>query len=113
MRCDSIGGLSVCVIQYNCTVVCTTYTVKILFCISFHCIAHSMCIGYYDVMMTSWCVATILIGYHPDSNAILAKTVKNRTSSTLTSAWEQLHSRFQKAGVAPKTYVLDNESSQE
>ena len=55
----------------------------------------------------------ILIGYHPDSNAILAKAVKDRTSSTLTSAWEQLHSRFQKAGVAPKTYVLDNECSQD
>ena len=55
----------------------------------------------------------ILIGYHPDSNAILAKAVKNRTAATLTSAWKTLHSRFQKSGVAPKTYILDNECSNE
>ena len=45
-------------IQYNCTVVCSYCTGKILFCISFNYIAQYCVLDIYDVMMTSWCVAT-------------------------------------------------------
>ena len=53
----------------------------------------------------------ILIGYHFDSNQIRAVPIKNKKCSTIAEAWIQLQSTFQKAGVSPKTYVLDNETS--
>ena len=53
----------------------------------------------------------VLIGYHYDSNCILGIAVKNRKALTLTAAWEILHKQFQKAGIAPAVWVLDNEIS--
>ena len=55
----------------------------------------------------------ILVGYHYDSNCILGHAVKDRKAHTLTAAWRVLHATFAKAGVAPKTYVMDNEISAE
>ena len=54
----------------------------------------------------------ILIAYHYDSNAIIGTAVKNRQAATLTTAWRGLHNIFAHAGLAPKTWVLDNETSQ-
>lgn len=53
----------------------------------------------------------ILIGYHYDSNAILAVPIKNRNASVITAGWKELHDQFTTAGVAPTTYILDNEVS--
>ena len=39
--------------------------------------------------------------------------IKDRTATTLTKAWQSLHNIFAKAGVAPNTYVMDNEISQD
>ena len=55
----------------------------------------------------------ILIGYHYDSNCIIAHPVKKRTAQVLTTAWKNLHHTFAKAGTAPKVWVLDNEISSE
>ena len=53
----------------------------------------------------------ILIGYHYDANCIHGIAVKDRKAATLTAAWQSLHDMFAKAGVAPNTYVMDNEIS--
>ena len=37
--------------------------------------------------------------------------IKNRTESTFREASENLNKLFSKAGVQPKTWVLDNEQS--
>ena len=55
----------------------------------------------------------IMVGYHYDGNCILGKAIKDRRSSTLTAAWQSLHETFQRAGVPPATYVMDNEISNE
>ena len=55
----------------------------------------------------------IMVGYHYDGNCILGKVIKDRKSSTLTAAWQSLHASFKKSGVAPATYVMDNETSNE
>ena len=55
----------------------------------------------------------ILVGYHYDSNAILAEPVKNRTAEVLTKGWKALNAQFSKAGVQPTTYIMDNEISKE
>ena len=54
----------------------------------------------------------ILVGYHYDGNCILEKSIKDRKSGTFTAAWQSLHDIFAKAGVAPNTYVMDNEISE-
>ena len=53
----------------------------------------------------------ILIGYHYDANCIHGTAIKDRTATTLTKAWQSLHNIFAQAGVAPNTYVMDNEIS--
>ena len=53
----------------------------------------------------------ILVAYGYDSNAILVEPIKNRNANTITKAWEKIHKKFECAGVAPQTYVLDNEAS--
>ena len=55
----------------------------------------------------------ILVGYHYDGNCIYGTSIKDRKASTLTTAWEQLHKMFARAGAAPNTYVMDNEISNE
>ena len=55
----------------------------------------------------------ILIGYHYDSNCIIAHPVKKRTAQVLTTAWKNLHHKFSKAGTAPEVWVMDNEISSE
>ena len=55
----------------------------------------------------------ILVGYHYDSNLIHGIPVKNRKGSSLSEAWEQLNEMFSKAGEAPSTWVLYNETSKE
>ena len=53
----------------------------------------------------------IFIAYNYDGNAILAKAIRNRTAAIITEAWKTLHDTFVIGGVAPSTYVLDNEIS--
>ena len=55
----------------------------------------------------------ILVGYHFDANCIHGIATKDRTATTLTAAWQTLHDLFAKAGVAPNTYVMDNEVSKD
>jgi hypothetical protein len=55
----------------------------------------------------------LLIGYYHDANHIRAKPIKNRKEATITEAWEKLYTDFKKAGLAPQTYVLDNEKSKD
>ena len=55
----------------------------------------------------------ILVGYHFDANCILGHPVRNRTGPVLTKAWEHLQSEFEKAGLAPEVWILDNEISKE
>jgi len=54
-----------------------------------------------------------LVGYHFDANHIRGIPIKNRKGSTILEAWKELQSTFEQAGIAPKTYVLDNETSGE
>ena len=56
---------------------------------------------------------SVLIGYHPPSNAILGVPLKNRRAATITKAWKLLHNQFLAGGVQPSTWILDNETSSE
>ena len=53
----------------------------------------------------------ILIAYHYDSNAIMGRPLKNRQAATITNAWKDIHTQLQSVGLAPNTWILDNESS--
>ena len=55
----------------------------------------------------------LLIGYHYDTNCILALPLKDRTATSITKMWSKLHNIFKQAGQNPSTYVLDNEISVE
>ena len=55
----------------------------------------------------------VLIGYHTDANAILGIAMKNRRAATITAAWKELHKKISTTGVAPSTWILDNETSGE
>ena len=55
----------------------------------------------------------IMIGYHYDANCTLGHPVQDRTTGSLTKAWEHLHQEFEKSGSAPETWVLDNKISTE
>ena len=50
-------------------------------------------------------------GNQYDANCIYEVAVKDRKAVTLTNAWQHLYDLFAKAGVVPKTYVMDNEIS--
>ena len=54
-----------------------------------------------------------MIEYHHNANHIRAIPIKNRKEATITEAWEKLYTDFKKAGLAPQTYVLDNEKSKD
>ena len=51
----------------------------------------------------------ILIGYHYNSNCIIAHPLKNQTAQVLTTTWKNLHHTFAKAEPAPKVWLVDNE----
>ena len=55
----------------------------------------------------------IFIAYNYDANNIKAEAIKNRQAKSLTDAWQKLHAIFQRSGVAPNTYILDNEFSKD
>ena len=55
----------------------------------------------------------ILVAYHYDTNLIKVIPIKNRCSQVITETWESLYEDFKIVGVAPKTYVLDNEKSKD
>ena len=54
----------------------------------------------------------VLVAYNYDSNAILAEPIPNRQARSITNAYEIMQQTFAKAGVAPHTWVLDNEKSE-
>ena len=55
----------------------------------------------------------MMVVYHYDSNSINVTPLKNREAKTLAAGWEVLHKRFERAGLKPNLYVLDNECSAE
>ena len=55
----------------------------------------------------------ILVRYHYDTNCILVSLIKNRKGSIIINIQQALHNTFKKSGVAPSTYVLDNEISKD
>ena len=55
----------------------------------------------------------ILVAYNYDGNYISAEVVKNRESASLEKAWKIINGDFDKAGIAPETYIVDNEASME
>ena len=54
-----------------------------------------------------------MISYHPDANGILVQPVKNRQAKTLVDNWRILNERFEKAGLQPSNWIMDNECSLE
>ena len=52
-----------------------------------------------------------LVVYHYDANAILVGTLKRRTAGDSTNAYMPIYHRLQTSGNAPKTFILDNETS--
>ena len=52
-----------------------------------------------------------LVIYHYDSNAILVRTLKNRTAQEIKTAYLHIYNLLKARGVAPKTFILDNETS--
>ena len=55
----------------------------------------------------------IMVLYEVDSNSILVQEMRNRTSGEMVSAYNALVAQLKLAGFEPKTYLLDNECSQE
>lgn len=55
----------------------------------------------------------MLVGYHYDANCTHVISLKDRKGQSITEAWCELNNIFKKAGVAPETFVLDNETSKE
>ena len=55
----------------------------------------------------------ILVGYHYDGNAILAQPTKDRSATSLTTAWERMHKHYEHTTNNLQIYVLDNERSTE
>ena len=77
-----------------------------------------MCTSYTDLTGRFPCKSSrgneyLLIAYHYNGNCIIGHPLKNRKKEIITAAWTYLHNQFSKAGVAPNTYVMDNEISQE
>ena len=48
---------------------------------------------------------------HPNSNEILQKLMKNRTSGNMIRAYQALIDRLKSAGITPNSHILDNECS--
>jgi hypothetical protein len=53
----------------------------------------------------------VVVVYDYDSNAILAEPIANRRDTSIRNAISKLHQRLRRAGVIPKTHILDNEAS--
>ena len=52
-----------------------------------------------------------LVVYHYDSNAILVNTLKNRSGKEIVTAYLEIFNILKARRVAPKTFILDNETS--
>ena len=55
----------------------------------------------------------VLVLYDYDSNAILAKPIRNRQSQEIITAFSALHTTLSSQGRSPKYYILDNECSED
>ena len=55
----------------------------------------------------------VFVLYDYDSNAILTAPLKSKTAGDIKDAWIHLHSKLHNRGVAPTTYIMDNEASKE
>ena len=53
----------------------------------------------------------LLIAYNYDGNTITAATLRNRNASTISTAWKKLNDEFEKVGISPNTYIIENEAS--
>ena len=54
-----------------------------------------------------------MVGHNYDANYIMGVPLRNRKGATIGEFWQHIHDTFKKAGVAPDTYVLDNEYSKD
>ena len=54
-----------------------------------------------------------MVDYHYDANYIRGITIKNRKGQIITEAWEELHNKFNKVGVALQIYILNNKKSRD
>ena len=55
----------------------------------------------------------VLVRHHFDANLVKGIPLKSRRGEVIAEAWEELRNEFVTAGIAPKTYVLDNEKSKD
>ena len=52
----------------------------------------------------------VLVGYHYDTNCIIAEPLRNRTTGAITQAWNKLIQVFEQEGIESNTYIMDNET---
>ena len=55
----------------------------------------------------------VLVGYYYDANCVIVEHLRNRTAGYITQAWNNLHQVFEQSGIAPNTYIMNNETSGE
>lgn len=55
----------------------------------------------------------ILIAYHYEANAILGLPIKNQQAGAITATWNKIHTKMEQSGAKPKSWILDNEASNE
>ena len=54
-----------------------------------------------------------MVGYNYDDNYVMGEPLRNIKGATIAKSWQHTYNTFKKAGVAPETYVLDNELSKD
>ena len=54
-----------------------------------------------------------LVAYHYDANNILTAPLKKRTGPCIISGKTKIHDKLIKRGLTPKTYIMDNEVSED
>ena len=74
-------------------------------------IATDLC-GVYPTM-SNCCMKYILVLYDYDSNAILARAMKNNKGQAITTAYESIYNKLTEAGITPILQYFDNETSTE
>ena len=55
----------------------------------------------------------VLVLYSYDTNAILVHALKSKQGHEIKKAWNILHNKLEVKGLAPSTYIMDNEASKD
>ena len=119
--CDKMADLSVnkpnkaLVVQATIPANTTKYTNQVAYVLLNH---KQLSTGYFDLtgrfpQKSSRGNEYILVGYHYNADAILATAIKDRTTHSITSAWQKMHDTFALSNNKPEVYILDNEKSNE